>query len=420
MRLRLALPAGLLDTGAASLATFIVQAYAVRTLDLETLGVYAVFFSAYLFASQATQFLFLYPLEIAVLKLPRSTRFELLRRSIRLATPAPILGGLGVLAAILLSGSSATSLRLGFAITVGAAAITSPVYEHFKRMLHLSDRSWQAAGVAQSQLLALVVVVAVMVVSGVPPAWVPFGALAASHGVALGAGFATIRFGEMPPLRTSFMDLLRSGRWLLVSGLMPPLATLIAAGVITRLAGATELGLAQAAHVASRPILILATGLSAVLGYRLMESGSTRRRSDGNRYWRLYAALILLGGGAYMLVVGVDWPGNPMAALLPRAYEVGGLVLVTLAANFVSALLRPVRNELIGAHWEARVALVDTSAAAALIAVAAFAGYLGAFAVPLGVLAGALVHAAGYLPARITMYATSAPRLEGATPAGEG
>ncbi len=420
MRLRLSIPAGLLDTAAASLGTFIVQAYAVRTLDLESLGAYAVFFSAYLFASQATQFLFLYPLEIAVLKLPRSERFELLRHSVRLAAPAPVMAGIGVVAAILLAGSSGDSLRLGFVVTVGAAAITSPMYEHFKRMLHLSDRSWQAAGVAQSQLLTLVVILGVMLAANVPPAWVPFGALAGSHGVALGAGFARVRFGEMPAIRTSFPDLLRSGRWLLVSGLMPPLATLIAAGVITRLAGATELGLAQAAHVASRPILILATGLSAVLGYRLMESGSTRRRSEGNRYWRLYSALVVLGGGAYTLVVGFDWPGNPMAALLPRAYEVGGLVLVTLAANFVSALLRPVRNELIGARWEARVAVVDTSAAAAVVTIAALAGSLKAFAVPLGVLAGALVHIAGYIPARRAMYETAVPPLQGTARAGEG
>ncbi|MDH3606012.1 MAG: hypothetical protein OER12_03360 [Acidimicrobiia bacterium] len=418
MKLRLALPAGLFDTGSASLGTFIVQAYAVRSLDADALGVYAVFFSAYLFASQATQFLLLYPLEIAVLQLPRASRIQLLRRSARLASIGPIAAVVGVIAAILITGSAAEGLALGFSLTMAAVAATSPLYEHTKRMLHLSDRSWHAAGLAQMQLVALILILGTMIVVDTPVHWVPFGALAGSHVIALLMAAITIRGGEIDSLSTPLGSLIRSGRWLLISGMMPPLATLIAAGLIARLAGVEQLGFAQAAHVASRPILILASGLSAVLGYRLMEAGSTRTKSAGNRYWRLYTTILVIGGGAYVLLTGFDWVGNPMAALLPRAYEVGGLVLVALGANIVAALMRPVRNELIGAHWEPRVATVDTVAAAGLLTVAAFSGSLDAFAVPLGILAGALVHVVGYLPARQAMYQTPSRVSDRAPPSG--
>ena len=36
----------------------------------------------------------------------------------------------------------------------------------------------------------------------------------------------------------------------------------------------------------------------------------------------------------------IDWFGNPLAALLPRAYEIVGLVLVTIAANLALSVVQ--------------------------------------------------------------------------------
>ena len=56
---RRALPAGLLDAALASLASFIVTFYAARSLPAAGLGIYALFFNAFIMAAVVpTQLLF--------------------------------------------------------------------------------------------------------------------------------------------------------------------------------------------------------------------------------------------------------------------------------------------------------------------------------------------------------------------------
>ncbi len=407
MNLRTAIPAGLIDIGTTALSSFLVQAYAVRTFDADVLGVYALFFSAYLLASLTPQFLFLYPLEISSLQFPRPQRISLLSRSIQLVGAAPIVAAvMATITFLLARGEVDTSIILRLALTSAAVSVTAPFYDHLKRMMHLSEQSGLAALTALLQLLLVVASVAGMAWVGVDPALIPLGSLAMAQGVAAAIGIGVIQYQQVAAvdLHLSWLQLIRSGRWLLIAGLVPAGATFVAAATVSRLAGVDKLGFAQAAHVAARPVLILATGLAAVLGFRMMEAGAARSRERGSRFWRLYSLVVAGGAIVYAALVGFDWVGNPLAAILPRAYEVGGLVAVTIVANVVAALIKPPRDELIGARFEPRVASIDSTAALAIVIIALLAEPLQAFAIPLGVLGFSLIQVAAYLPARRALY----------------
>ena len=55
MRLRVAIPAGVADTAATALGTFIIQVYVVRTFEAGDLGVYSLFLTAGILAGFAPQ-----------------------------------------------------------------------------------------------------------------------------------------------------------------------------------------------------------------------------------------------------------------------------------------------------------------------------------------------------------------------------
>ncbi|MBT8165764.1 MAG: hypothetical protein KJO97_09470 [Acidimicrobiia bacterium] len=408
MSLRRSIPAGLVDTGATALASFLVQAYAVRVFEADLLGAYALFFSAYLLANLTPQFLVLYPLEIWSLRLSRPDRLGLLYRSGKLAAAAPVTAGAGVLlAALFVTGETTGPQVLRLALTSGLVAVTAPFYEHLKRMMHLSERSSWAAATAVAQLVLSATGIGLAVAADLEPVVVPFGVLAVSQAGAIWFGLAAIRRRPVArvDLATPTVELMRSGRWLLVAGLGPAGAVFAGAALVSHLAGSDQLGYAQAAHVAARPVLVLAAGLAAVLGFRMMEAGAIRSATAGIRFWKVYAMVLGVGSSIYLLVVAVDWVGNPLAALLPRAYEVQWLVAVTIAANLLASLIRPARDELIGAGRELRVAQIDVSAAGGVVVVAALAGSLEAFAIPLGVLAFAAIQIGSYIPARKRLYA---------------
>ena len=76
MRLRHALPAGLLDAGFASLARLIIGIYAARALTVSDLGAYALFFSAFVFAIVVPMQFVLVPAELATLPAARHERWR--------------------------------------------------------------------------------------------------------------------------------------------------------------------------------------------------------------------------------------------------------------------------------------------------------------------------------------------------------
>src|SRR5687767_896214 len=103
MRLRHALPTGLLDAGLASLTRLIVGIYAARTLTVSDFGTYALFFSAFILATVLpTQFV-LIPAELATIPAARLERLALLRQTWRIGLPT------GVVAAVVACGVAIVS-----------------------------------------------------------------------------------------------------------------------------------------------------------------------------------------------------------------------------------------------------------------------------------------------------------------------
>lgn len=399
VKLRTALPAGVVDTAATALSTFILQAYAVRVFEGGDLGVYSLFLTAGLLAGLVPQFLVLYPVEVAVLEREAPGRIGAFGGSARFLGLMPLAGLAGALVAIALAGGEGSgSLRLGFAVTGAFASATMPIYAHFKNLLHLSQRNWYAARVAGTQLALVVVLLGLFLALDMPGQWIPFFVLGLSQLGAVLAGAGGLGWATVAAARVdrTMRTLVRSGRWLVISGLIPAAGALIAAALVAGLAGAEELGDAQAAHVAARPVLVFAAGVASVLSVRSMEAGRERRRAEGTRLWRIYVALMAAAAGLYGALGGFDWALNPVAALLPRAYEVEWLVVAMVAANLMASFSRPVRAEFIGGGAERAVAGVDSIGAVALVAVAVFSAGLESFAIPGGVAASGAVGLAAY------------------------
>lgn len=409
---RAALAAGVADAGLGSLATFAVGLYAIHALDAGTLGAYALVFTAFnLLAVVPAQLLFV-PAETAAAGLPRAQRGGLAAHSLRAGLPAAVLAALA-LPAWVLAAPAGIVLDDALALTATAAACTllSPVQDHLRRMLHVTGRSGAAAVVSAVQLAAVAGGIRLAGDLEIAAAWIPFGALAAANALSLSAGLAWVRGDGSPgPPELSPRALARSGRWLLAAGIIGPASAFAAAGVAAQLAGAAALGLGEAARVIGHPVLVLATGLSAVLGPRSVRAAKGRDRAQARRVAVHFQLLTLGGGAAYLALVGTDWALNPFRALVPQAYAVQGLAAVAVVAAMANGALFPARAELLGLERAGTVARADGAGAALRVGAAATAGATGAFAVPLGFLALGLARWIGYRRALCRAY--GAERVE--------
>lgn len=394
---RAAVAAGVADAGLASLATFLVGLYAVRALDAAALGAYALVFTAFnLLAVVPAQLLFV-PAETAAAGVSRAARGGLAAHSLRAGLPAAALAALA-LPAWMLAAPGGVAARDAAALTATAAACTllSPVQDHLRRMLHVAGRSGAAALVSAVHLAAAGAGLLLAAALSLPVAWIPFGALAAANALSLGVGTAFVRAGGPAPPELRVRVLLDSGRWLLAAGIIGPASAFAAAGIVGQLAGAAALGVAEAARVIGHPVLVLATGLSAVLGPRSVRAARDGDRAQARRVAVRFQLLTLGGGGLYLALFSTPWALNPLPPLVPRAYAAGGLAAVAILSAMANGALFPSRSELLGLERAAAVARTDGAGAAVRVGVAATAGATGAFAVPLGFLALGLARWAGY------------------------
>ncbi len=389
MKLRHAIPAGVVDTGSAAVATFAVGVFAVRTLAPDSLGVYAVFFAALIVANQAPGLLLLQPVEVHAVGLPLRARLGVVATSLRLASLAPLTAVL-VAAVVSSSVGSLTSRGdvLAYAVTFVLAASIAPAQEHLRRMLHVANRSWDAALASIVQIPAVVGSLTILSISDVPDPWIPFGALAAGHLSALAVGYSlirrrvTTRVAEALPLR----PLLSTGRWLLAGGLGPPIGAVIVGILVGRLASPASVGFSEAARIVGRPLLVFATGLFAVMGPRFMAAGVSGDRTSARRDGVLMAMALSAAALLYAAVIQVGPSSAALEGWLPKAYEIGWLILVVLVANLALALGWAWRFELIGRGRESHVGLIDIAASASMVVVGLAAPTLESFAIPLALL----------------------------------
>jgi hypothetical protein len=402
-----AVPAGLVDAGAASLAHFLVGLTAVNLLDPSDLGVYAVYFAAFMVATIVSQALVFTPAEVIAVSHPVEHRLSQVLRGLKLGI-GPLLVGASVVvvAALATRGQTSMEVTVGLAVTSGAAILVSPAQDHIRRLLHIAARSWSAAGVSIVQVVAVTLALGAMISLDVPAAWIPFGALAIANLVSFGFGVAFALSGRTKDVvkELSFRELAESGRWLLVMAVIPFGALFLGSIIIVELAGPEVMGFAEAARVAAQPIVVVATGLSAVLGPRGVEAAIHKDYPMARSAHHLYLGLILGTGVLYLLIAGHDWVGNPMAYLVPVAYVVQGLAAVTIIANIITAATVQFTNELVGGRKEVELTRMSLIASPFLLVGAATASVTGAFARSLGIILEGSVRYGLYSAARGRIY----------------
>jgi hypothetical protein len=398
MRLRHALPAGLLDAGFASLARLAIGIYAARALTVSDLGAYALFFSAFVFASVVPMQFVLVPAELATLPAARRERLALLRQSLRIGMPVSVATALVATVAAALGAEAPTRVLWPLALTMTACAALTPLQEHVRRVLHLAGISWHAAVVSLIQLGCVVLALLLLERAQTPAIWRPFGALTIATVVSLAAGLLLTRRRQpastLPRYQVS--DLMRSGRWLLAIEAVTAGATFLASIIVSRLDTLEALGYAEAARIVGQPIFVLASGLAVVLYPRAMEAGASRDRAAARHVARPYTVLLAIVGLVYGVLTAVPWWGNPLAGLVPRAYVVAGLVPVTVASFVLFSLPIMPRSELTGARRERVLPQVGLIAGVLQCAAALSAVWIGSFARPLGVALFGVVLLLGY------------------------
>jgi O-antigen/teichoic acid export membrane protein len=348
------------------------------------------------------------PAEVIAAGLPVDERLGILGKSVLLGVVPSLIGSTAVLlASVATSDIASPDLLIGLTATSWVAVLVSPTQDHARRLLHFRGWSWDAATVSAVQLGTVIVAIVVMVLLDVSIAWIPFGALAIANVLSLTTALVIAR------LRRGFVhlqlvirtrELLRTGWWLLLQGALPMASAFIAAWMITSLATPADLGYADAARVAAQPVLVLGMGLSAVLGPRAMEAALGHNRSRANKAIGAQVGIILVGGLLYLLMAAGPFPWNPMRVLVPKAYEIPGLVAATVVVNMLIASLFIVISELTAAGKVRLLAVASGLGGLAQIAVTLSAGTTGAFARPLGLAASNAVRVVGYSVGRAQFY----------------
>jgi len=393
--LRKRLPAGVVDASFASLATFAVGLAAINLLPDAERGVYELFFTAFLLGTVLPRNLIFTPAEVDAVGFPVDSRLPLIRRTLTLGS-GPALGSAAsaLLAAAVAAPLATSDVIFPFVVTATVAGFLSPLQDHVRKMLHIGIRSWLAAAISIAQFVVAVIAILVMMALDVPVPWIPFGALSIANLASLSFGWLITREAHRHTPgeeRLRFSGLIKRGRWLVLQAAGPSLAGFLAATIITRLASPEALGFAGAARVVAQPIAVFASGLTAVLAPRIVEAAMKRDRPLARHTNTVYLVAVAGAGAAYLALAGWSWALNPMTRIVPSAYEISGLVALTIVANIAAAGIFLQVNDLLGAKRETTLAAVSWAVSPVLILGAATAGVTDAFARAIGRFAQATI-----------------------------
>lgn len=411
MSLRRQIPAGLIDSGAASVATFAVGLYAVRYLDENALGVYALLFTVFLLAPTIAQSLVFVPANVVALSLPERQRSRLYRQTISVGVGPAILAGLIVILAVLPAASAVEPEELwALALTAAAASVVSPLQDNMRRLLYLGGRATYVAIVSLTQVAVTVAVLVLALTGDIPHAWVPFGALTLANVMSSVVAVALSEWRAEDPPRglLQIRQLVKSGRWFLIGNLAPNAAAFLAALVVLTLAGPDVLGQSEAARVAARPLTVFVLGISAVITPQAMQAGRDRDKGTARRLTRNTDLLVLIVGLGYLAVAGFSWPGNAIERLVPRAYDVPWLAAVAIVAAAMTSALISERAQLTGGGEEVALARIETAGSVLILLGALTADVTLAFALFIGQIARAVVRWIGFRRACRRLFAESA------------
>jgi hypothetical protein len=400
------LGAGLVDAVFASLGTFTISVYAARTFSAADLGTFSLFFIAFLLAAVIPTNLVLVPAEVATLSSPPTDRLSMFRRSASIGVAVAAVSVTFATAAAWISAEAPLAATVSFALTAAVCGLFSPLQDHLRRLFHLGQRPRYAATVSVVQFASIVLALGAFQITGVAPLWRPLAALALANIASLGTGLLLSRIwvpiATIP--RPDARSLVRSGRWLVALEAASTGALFLSSVLITRLAGASALGHAEAARIIGMPVFVLAVGLGQALGPRCLAAGSNGDAAEARRVSRAFSALLIVPSTIYAAVTAVPWPGNPMGGFIPNAYDVPGLVPATVGAFLLLGLPTPARGEIMGARRERSMLRAAVPAAALQCVAALGAPWLGAHARPLGLGLSGLVLLVGFRLLRRPIY----------------
>ena len=385
------LPAGIVDTGFASLATFVVGLIAVVRFDDVNRGAYALFFSAFVMGQLIANEWIFTPAEVEAVSVPEERRMALLRPSLLLGALPCVAGASASLIALAFTQSyAAFDVVVGLAVTCAFLIVFSTMQSHVRRMFHIAARSSVAAAMSVVQFVFVIGCVWAGTEAGVPLAWLPFGALGLANVVSMAVGLwaARAELSADPPLHLRFRELSNRGFWFVLNGAAAAIAGFVVAVAVSALASPEDLGYAESARVVAQPVLVFAAGLTAVLAPRAVLAGIDRDRALSRSTSRLYLVVLLGGSALYLLAVAWDWTLNPVAPIVPSAYVVTGLVALSVVANAVAASTFLQGDEFAGAGRERFLAGIAWFSSIFAVTGGATAGVTGAFARPIAVITG--------------------------------
>ena len=390
--LRRSLPAGVVDSALASMATFGIGLVAVNLFNDTDRGVYAIFFNAFMVGMTIPWYLVFLPLEARAIELPLPHRLGIFRASLG---PGSFISALSALVAGVAFaatwGRTANQVVIALAATTALTIVLSPIQDHVRRSFHLADASWKAAATSGVQFVtAATFLLLGYFVFGVPTEWLPFGSLVIANTLSLAVASRLVPSDVPGMARPRLRDVGSQGSYLLFGAVAPRVSQLLGAIVMAYLIGEAEVGFAEAARVAAQPILVLAFGIGAVVSPRSMSAASSGTAAEAQRLRRMTAAIMVPTGLLYLAITAVDWSLNPIARLVPAAYTIGGLVAFTAVSNILLSLELPYRAEMIGARLERDYAFLTIGFSALAVGVAATSPVTRAFARPLGELGRAV------------------------------
>lgn len=393
------IPAGVIDSGFASIATFAVGVFAVRYLTASGLGIYSVYFSAFVLATVIPRNLIFKAAQVNLLPFPMKSRLGAFRNGL---LPGSFIA---LLSASLVSMAIPTATTTGqgtlvvpMTVTAFLAAFLSPIQDHLRTIMHLGEASWGAAAMS---IVQGTVVGAVLVTAGImnlDPAWIPFGALMVANTISLIVGFVLLeRIGDDPDTDSpSLGTLVRPGGWFLATEITKSAAEFVSRSIVLFVASPAVLGFVEGARLASRPLAVFVVGISAVVVPKSMEAGRTKDQTSAALLSKRFNGGVLVLGLVYLLVGGVSWPGNPMVELVPLGYTVSWLVPSMIIATAFQSTLFTKPGEIIGAGLERNLTRVEALGSTVFVLSSFLAGLIGAFSIPIAVTLTSAVRWIGY------------------------
>jgi len=384
--------AGLIDAGAAALATFLASAYAVWVLSPEELGAHALAFSAMvMIAFIPERLVFLPTLAVSVERKP-AARLGYYREGLRLALPlAPLIVAFVVLFFLLPDGLADIE-RVALAACGAAAALFHSAQLFARQILHYADRSRTAIAASLLRLVVTGAAIFVFSQTELPVVAIPLAALATGN-VVVATWVAILRPIERVA-RLSVRAIYPRGSYLVASSIVPSAAGFITANLVIAFGGAALLGFAEAARIVAQPVFVGATGLSMATNPRVMSGARTGDTEAVARARRIYLGALWAGGLAYAAFLVLPGVGSAVEALFPTAFEITGLVAISVLAQIVLGMTRPYAAEAIALEREPAILVSELPGAVIVIGFGLVVPVVGAFAVPAGLLGAGLTRTA--------------------------